>query len=487
MLGRCNFALPSLVLLVVAGSFPARSQDQAFKSAFALYQAGSLPQARDVLLAAIQKAPSALDYSLLGSIEFEEGHLDSGEQHLRRALVMYPGLPGTRLTLATLLEAKGDKAGARRTFGEVLSKDPANLMALIGLSRLDLEARRLREATTLLERADHIAPDDVRVLLPLARVKNLQGNSEGALALLLHAKNIKPNDPDVLYGVGVLCLQMDLIKDANASLEQTVQLQPGNARALYALASARIADHDLPGAIAIYQDLLKADPANAQVNYALGATYFLSSNIEGAKTYLEESVKLAPAQVESLYYLALIAHQQGDEEQSLKLLNTVIERQPDHARAHIALGMEYRSKGKLPEAKGELERAIQLDPDSQKAHYQLGLVLTALKQQERAKAELSMASRLASGDRRQGELGVSTAFGSSDTACVSGTEVTRWLYFACWLRASRYGRKLLSSTMMNKQFRHSKARLRRVSIPRSAGRLQTTRPDILNPGVVFTN
>ncbi len=383
-----------LALAIASCAVAAVAQDQPFKDAFALYQSGSLAQAQGVLLKAIETKPSALDYSLLGSIELQQGRIDSAEEHLRQALAMSPGLPGTRLTLATLLEAKGDKAAARRAFSEVLSRDSKNLTALLDLSKLDLEAHQLGTAAALLERANKIAPDDVRVLLSLARVRNLQGNSEGALALLLDAKRAKPDDPDVLYGVGVLCLQMDLVKDANANLERAVQLQPGNANARYALASARIADHDLPGAITIYQDLLKSDPGNAQVNYALGATYFLASNIERAKTYLDESVKLEPGQVESLYYLALIAHQQGDDAESLKLLNTVIERQPDHARAHVALGMQYRSQGKLPQAEAELEKAVRLDPQSQKAHYQLGLVLTALKQQERAKAELGLASRL---------------------------------------------------------------------------------------------
>ncbi|MBV9937953.1 MAG: hypothetical protein JO150_05570, partial [Acidobacteriaceae bacterium] len=68
--------------LAVAGfSTFAKAQDQTFKDAFALYQAGSISQARELLLTALEKTPSALDYSLLGSIEFEQKQFDSAEQH----------------------------------------------------------------------------------------------------------------------------------------------------------------------------------------------------------------------------------------------------------------------------------------------------------------------------------------------------------------------------------------------------------------------
>jgi tetratricopeptide (TPR) repeat protein len=307
-------------------ALPAWAQDQAFNRAFALYQQGALEKARAVLLQAVERTPSALDYSLLGGIEFQEGRLAEAEKYLNRALLLDPGLPGTRLTLA--------------------------------------------------------------------QVRNLRGNTEGALALLLEAKKRKPDDPETLYAAGVLCLQMDLVKDANANLARAVELQPANARSRYALASARIADHDLPAAIAIYEDLLKADPANPQLNYALGATYFLSANRDRARLYLEKSVELEPQQVESYYYLGLLAGQEGDQAKSIELLQTVVSRQPDHARGHVALGMAYRSAGKLAEARTELERAVQLDARSQKAHYQLGLVLTALKQPDQAKAELETAGRL---------------------------------------------------------------------------------------------
>lgn len=324
--------------LAVITTVPAWSQDQAFTKAFALYQAGSISEARDLLSGAVKNHGSALDYSLLGSIEFQQQHLPEAGKYLERALALDPGLPGTRLTLA--------------------------------------------------------------------RVRNLQGNTEGALALLLEAKKRHPEDPSVLYAVGALCLQMDLIKDANANLAQAVQLQPENIQARYALASARIADHELPSAIQIYEDLLKADPANPQFSYALGTTYFLANQNDRAKTWLEKSVEWAPEQVESYYYLGLIAQQEGDGAKSIELLKTVVSRQPDHWRAHVALGMAYRSDGRLPDAKSELEKAVAADPNSQKAHYQLGLVLTSLKETERAKAELDTASRLraASDDKVKWEL-----------------------------------------------------------------------------------
>jgi tetratricopeptide (TPR) repeat protein len=384
----------ALFAFVLACPFVVRAQDQTFKDAFALYQAGSIVQARDLLLAAEHKGPSALDLSLLGSIEFQAGDFADAERHLRRALSLNSELPGTRLTFASLLEAEGKMTLARQSLSEILKRNPYDIEALLALTRVEIADRQLASARNHAERALKIAPTDNRAVVLCARTRNLQGDSEGALALLISAQNKAPADPALLYAKGVLCLQMDLVKDATTALEKAAQVEPNNPSVQYALASARIATHDFPGAIRIYQDLRQSGQDNAQVNYALGATYFLEGNSQAARPYFDRSVELQPEQVESYYYLGLLDIQANDAEKGIPLLEKVILRQPEHLRAHVALGMAYRSQGRLPDAARELETAVRLDPHSQKAHYQLGLTLSALKRQEQAKAELEIAGRL---------------------------------------------------------------------------------------------
>ncbi len=388
-----------LALLSVAlCPIPAQAQDQAFKTAFGLYRKGSVEEARQLLLGTVERHPSALDLSLLGSIEFERTSFGDAERYLKQALALEPGLIGTRFTLGRVLDAEGKTGEARAAFEQVVAADPKRLNpnypeALLALARLDVADRQLDLAAKHLTEAQKSAPQDVRPLLALARVRNLQGNSEGALALALRAKSIAPQDASVLYTVGVLCLQMDLNKDATGNLERAAELNP-NESTLYALASAHIANRDFPEAIKIYQQLHQAAPNNAQFSYALGASYFLEGDSDSAQAAFEESMAAQPGQVESVYYLGLLADRRGDKEKSVELFKTVIERQPDHARAHIALGLEYRSLGRLTDAKAELETATRLDPSSQKAHYQLGLVLAALKEEAGAKGELATANRL---------------------------------------------------------------------------------------------
>ena len=386
-----NFAL---ILIAGFGTVPAHGQDAAFKKAFGAYRAGDLSQARDILSSVNTKERSALDFSLLGSIEFQERQFAEAEHDLKSALSIEPALVGTRFMLGNVLEAEGNSSAAKEAFKQVLARNSQHLESLLALSALDVQSRQFESAAVLLERGQKIAPEDIRILLSLARVRHLQGHREAALALLLNAKKLRPDDVEVLYAVGVLCLEMDLIKDATANLERAVQMAPADQRARYALASARVANRDLAGAISLYQDLLKATPNDAQTNYALGAAYFLQNDNEDAKRYFEQSMKIQPQQVESLYYLGVIAGQEGNNSKSIDLLKTVIARSFNHPRAHIALGMEYRTAGLLQDAKRELETAIRLAPDSQKAHYQLGLVLMKLHEQKQGKIELEMVERL---------------------------------------------------------------------------------------------
>ena len=364
---RSKRSARAIVFILAAGL--AAAQDQTFKDAFALYQAGSVEDARKLLLGAAR--PSALDLTLLGSIEYQEQHFNEAEKYLRRALVLNPALPGAHATLAHVLEAQ------------------ANLALH--------DSHDLLRARTLADQAGSFAPDETGILILRARTRNLQGDTEAALALLLNAEKKTPDNPVLLYATGVLCLQMDLFKDAASYLERAAQLNPKNAATLYALASARISTRDCPAAIKIYEDLRHSGHDNAQVSYALGATYFLAGDIASAKTALTRSIDWEPGQVESYYYLALIAEEEGDPARSVELLRTVLARQPAHLRGHVALGMAYKTAGRLADAEEEMRTAVRLDPNSQKAHYQLGLILTALKRNEQAKSELQTAAKLRGG------------------------------------------------------------------------------------------
>lgn len=352
----------SFILTIAAGmavTFTAYSQDAAFQRAFTLYRAGSLPEAKKILTAALKQNPSALDLSLMGTIETQQGDLIDAENHFRKALILEPGLQGARLTLATVLEGEGKAAAAQEVLESMVAAGNKN----------------------------------PQTFLALAQLENRRGNTEGALVSALKAKAVASNDPAVLYAVGALCLQMDLIKDGTENLEKAAALDPRPA-VLYTLGSARVANRDLVAAKKIYENLLREDPKDPQVNYALGATCFLAGETDSAKPYFERSLTLQPDQVESLYYLGVIADQDGDKDKAAGLLRSVVERQPKHSRAHLALGQVYRSQGKLEEARLEFEEAIHLSPNSQKAHYQLGLLLSALKRETEAKKEFDVANEL---------------------------------------------------------------------------------------------
>jgi tetratricopeptide (TPR) repeat protein len=225
--------ITSVLALIILGlcSPAAKSQDQAFKNAFSLYKAGSLAEARHVLLVAIEHNPTALDYSLLGGIEFQQTNFADAERHLKSALSVESKLVGTRFTLATLLETTGRNAEAKAELQQVIADDPRHLEAILSLARLETADREFNDAARLLEIGVKLAPKDIRPLLASARIKNVQGNTEAALAALLKAKAISPADATVLYALGALCLQMDLVKDATANLERAVKLgsrQSGN-------------------------------------------------------------------------------------------------------------------------------------------------------------------------------------------------------------------------------------------------------------------
>ena len=189
----------SLLILAMVGwapfAGPLAAQIPSLEKAVELYVAGDLSGAKTAAKRVVEREPeNPLAFVILGTIAVREQDFPTAEKHLLRATSLDPNLIGAHLTLGQVYLQRGNGEQAARIYRKVLELDSENVYALRALAAFEQARGRLAEAERLLERFRAGDPNDIAVLLELARIANLQGGSEKALSLLLNAKKVNPEN-----------------------------------------------------------------------------------------------------------------------------------------------------------------------------------------------------------------------------------------------------------------------------------------------------
>ena len=148
------------------------------------------------LLQILEKQPSRLDaYEMLGQIYLQQGQLDQALQRYRAMSEHAPHASGPATMVGMILQAKGDRAGARAQYEAVLKADSRAGVAANNLAWMLSEDGRLDEALKLAT----VATEELRD---------------------------RPEPHDTL---GTIYLQKQLPVHALPAFQRAVELAPGNA------------------------------------------------------------------------------------------------------------------------------------------------------------------------------------------------------------------------------------------------------------------
>lgn len=143
------------------------SPDQAVERANALYEAGQIAEALDLLKSVLKTAPGHIEAMLLG---------------------------------AEILIASNDYDLARTYYKGVLDKEPSNFKANLGTGKIWLANKYWRQAVSFLEKAENVAPQEGRseVKRLLAGAYAQVGQLQKAIDKGLEAVQVAPDDLDAL-------------------------------------------------------------------------------------------------------------------------------------------------------------------------------------------------------------------------------------------------------------------------------------------------
>ena len=212
---------------------------------------------------------------------------------------------------------------------------------LLDQGRKLLEAGKLAEAESVLDRAEKFAPSDPVILTLDAKVKGRLGEYSTAVALL----------------------------------KRVIQLTPQAAQAHVDLAIALADSGDLNSALAETATAISIAPALAIAH--LNRARILSDMKEDREAGDEFALaaRLAPVNPDCYFYWSLAERAQGNFTKENELLQKVVKLQPGNVKAHIMLANNLLYQDRTAEAAAELRIVLAIDPNSTQAIYKLSRTL----------------------------------------------------------------------------------------------------------------
>ena len=266
-------------------------------------RAGETRAALDVLEVLAREQPHAAAVFLeLGITRGEAGNVDGATTALRRATQLKPDLADAWRSLADVLDAAGDSAGAdqaRARFIKAATRDPRLLEAAAALveNKLPFAETRLRA---------HLKqhPTDVAALRMLAEIAARLRRYADAEELLRYCLELAPTFDAARYNLAVVLNRLPRGVEALHEVERLLAREPRNPGYRNLKAAVLTNLGEFAESIAIFEKVLVEWPHQAKIWMSYGHTLKTAGRLEDSIKAYRRSISLEPSLGDAYWSLA---------------------------------------------------------------------------------------------------------------------------------------------------------------------------------------
>jgi protein O-GlcNAc transferase len=316
---------------------------------------------------------------LLANILTGYGRMEEALPWLQRATVLAPAEPIVWQRLGETFLKSNRLPEAAAAFDEVLKRRPADIHALFGLARCDLQAGRFTAARSRLQEAVGANPDFPGAQSLLATVFERLGNPAAAQAARLRVRGdgryTEAPDPwavDLVKYchnpytllVAASALSSDAKhRDALPLLERAIALDPHDARLHRQQGNALARLGDLPAARPKLAQALALDPTNEKIRTDLINVLKGLKDTPALEQVILDGVSANPESAGFRFEAGLVAVRHGRVDDAVALFSEVWTREPDQTAAPCELAAVYFSAGRDAEGEAVLAQLLARHPD----------------------------------------------------------------------------------------------------------------------------
>lgn len=286
--------------------------------------------------------------------------------------------PVARARLAAIDEREGNVAKAAAEYQSILTVNPDNMQALVGLAQLySAHLHDTRKAIEFAKSAYKIAPNNPLVAPILGRLAFQSGDYKWAASLLQQAATQQPQNPEVLFDFALASYSIGQMSDATFNAKSALQAGTGFSRADAAtrfLDMIALAADPRQAVVSLsrIEDILKSEPNYVPALMVMGAIDDQKLDIHAAERVYEEVLSLYPDFGPAKRRLAILyaADQPADNQKALQLAMQAREANPGDPEVAKALGIMMYRQGDYARASALLkEGAASLTTDATLMYY----------------------------------------------------------------------------------------------------------------------
>jgi putative PEP-CTERM system TPR-repeat lipoprotein len=284
--------------------------------------------------------------------------LDKAMQEVEALEKQQPQDANTYILKGAVLLARRDPAAARKSFERALELNPKSVAASMNLAQLDLLEKNLQSAQRRYQGVLTIDPKNTDAMLGLAGIAAGTGRDAEVVSWLEKAIAAGPGlvRPRVL--LSTYYLQKRDAQKALAIAKQAQALDADNSEALDALGAAQLATNEPDAAVASYRKLTALAPTDPAAHYKLGMAQAAARDIEGSRASLNRALQLKPDFLQAKVELAAVELRAGAYGESLRIAKEIQKQHPSSSVGWTLEGDVLMDQKQYAQAEKAYERAF---------------------------------------------------------------------------------------------------------------------------------
>jgi Flp pilus assembly protein TadD len=247
----------------------------------------------------------------LGLAFAEQGQINEGILHERRAIQINPNYPAAQNNLGILLEEQGKWEEAAVPLMAALKTNPQYDEAYYNLGLLSLHQGRLDEAIARFQKAISLNPQYDKAIVNLGVALAQQGHLDEAMAQYRQALELAPNNPYAHNALGRALETQNKLDEAAAQYATATALKPDLAAAHENLGVVLGLLGRFPESEAQFAQALQLQPASASIHFNFGNALLRQNKLQAAAAQYSVAVQLQPDDRQAHTNLALVLKRLG--------------------------------------------------------------------------------------------------------------------------------------------------------------------------------
>jgi tetratricopeptide (TPR) repeat protein len=266
--------------------------------------------------------------------------------------------------LAALRLMQNDTAGASALLAEVLKKNARDAGALIMRGNIELGAGDATSAITDLRAVLRDQPNDIPVVLVLARAYQQNDQPDLAEETLRGAVQLAPKNVDTRLALAQVLLAAGKLDQAAELLGQVTQDAPKSIPALQLLCQVQATQKHFDDALATAQNIDRVSPKSGLGSYLEGSIEEAQGKIDSAAKYYARALEREPDAGEPLVASVRLDVRRKQFAPAMARLDSVIARLPNNVLAGSLRAELLMTEGQLDPAITAYRKLVPIAPGS---------------------------------------------------------------------------------------------------------------------------